>query len=160
MYFILRRLKIGIGFETEYMEIIEIKEYQPELLEALNRLLPQLSSTASFLTESGLKRIIDSSSSHLLMAVENNRYFGSLTLVVYKIPTGTRACIEDIVVSSNARGRGVGAGLTEFAVNLAKQLGAETVNLTSRASREPANELYKKLGFEKRETNVYRYKIT
>ena len=141
------------------MEIIEIKDYQPELLAALNGLLPQLSSTAPFLTESALNQIIESSSSHLLMAVENNRYDGSLTLVVYKIPTGTRACIEDIVVSSKARGRGVGTRLTEYAINLAKQLGAETVNLTSRASREAANELYKKLGFEKRETNVYRYKI-
>ena len=142
------------------MEIIEIKEYTPELLDAINILLPQLSSTASFLTESALKQIITAPSSHLLMAVENNRYYGSLTLVVYKIPTGTRACIEDIVVSSEARGRGVGARLTEYAINLAKQLGAETVNLTSRASREAANELYKKLGFEKRETNAYRYKIT
>ena len=142
------------------MEIIEIKDYQPELLEALNGLLPQLSSTAPFLTESALNQIIESFSSHLLMAVENNMYHGSLTLVVYKIPTGTRACIEDIVVSSKARGRGVATRLIEFAVNLAKQSGAETVNLTSRASREAANELYKKLGFEKRETNAYRYKIT
>jgi ribosomal protein S18 acetylase RimI-like enzyme len=141
------------------MEIIEIKEYQPELLAALNRLLPQLSSTASPLTEPALKQIVESTSSHLLMAAENNRYHGSLTLVVYKIPTGTRAWIEDVVVCSKARGRGHGSRLVKFALNLAKQLGAETVNLTSRASRETANELYTKLGFEKRETNVYRYKI-
>ena len=141
------------------MEIIEIKDYQPELLAALNSLLPQLSSTVSLLTESALKQIIESSSSHLLMAVENNMYYGSLTLVVFKIPTGTRACIEDIVVCNEARGRGVATRLIEFAIDLAKQLGAETVNLTSRASREAANELYIKLGFEKRETNAYRYKI-
>ena len=141
------------------MEIIEIKDYQPELLAALNSLLPQLSSTVSLLTESALKQIIESSSSHLLMAVENNMYYGSLTLVVFKIPTGTRAWIEDVVVCNEARGRGVATRLIEFAIDLAKQLGAETVNLTSRASREAANELYIKLGFEKRETNAYRYKI-
>jgi ribosomal protein S18 acetylase RimI-like enzyme len=142
------------------MEISEIKEYRPELLEALNSLLPQLSSNASLLTASALHRIIESPSSHLLMAVENNRYYGSLTLVVFKIPTGTRAWIEDVVVCSKARGGGVGTRLIDFAVNLAKQSGAETVDLTSRASREAANELYNKFGFEKRYTNVYRYKIT
>jgi ribosomal protein S18 acetylase RimI-like enzyme len=141
------------------MEIIEIKNYQPELLEAINRMLPQLSPTASMLSESALKQIVESSSSHLLMAAVNNKYHGSLTLVVYKIPTGSRAWIEDVVVCSKARGKGLGRKLIESALDLAKQLGAETVNLTSRASRETANELYKKLGFEKRETNAYRYRV-
>ena len=142
------------------MEIIEITKYTEEALKAINDLLPQLSSSAATLTENELTSIINSESSHLLMAVEDGAYFGSLTLAVFTIPTGVRAWIEDVVVSENARGKGVGKALSLQAVELAKSLGAKTVDLTSRPSREAANALYKKVGFKQRETNVYRFKNT
>ncbi len=142
------------------MNIIEITQYSEEVLEALNNLLPQLSSSALPLSSNDLTEIIKSESSHLLVAEKDGQYYGSLTLATFKIPTGTRAWIEDVVVKEDARGKGVGGMLLERAISLAKERGAKTVDLTSRPSRESANSLYKKIGFELRETNVYRYKNT
>ena len=84
---------------------------------------------------------------------------GMLTLAIFRIPTGTRAWVEDIVVDNACRGRGIGEALTQAAVALAGTRGAVTVDLTSRPSREAANRLYQKVGFELRETNVYRFKL-
>ena len=81
---------------------------------------------------------------------------GTLTLVTFPIPTGLRAWIEDVVVDEAARGRGVGAALTQEAVRLAHEAGARTVDLTSRPSREAANRLYERLGFQMRDSKVYR----
>jgi len=142
------------------MNIIEISEYSKEVLNALNELLPQLSSSAAPLSESSLLNIIQSESSHLLMAEEGGQYCGSLTLIILDIPTGIRAWIEDVVVNETARGKGVGRLLSEEAVKLANERGAKTIDLTSRPSRDVANDLYKSLGFIQRETNVYRYKFS
>ncbi len=139
------------------MQIIEIKRYSEDIKDALNELLPQLSSSATTLSDSNVKEIVESEASHLLMAKEDGIYYGSLTVVVFKIPTGIRAWIEDVVVNKNSRGKGVGKLLTEKAIELAEQHGAKTVDLTSRPSREAANALYKKVGFKQRDTNVYRY---
>ena len=141
------------------MQILEVAHYDARVLTALNRLLPQLSSSASPLTEAELRRIIDAESSHLLMAEVEGELVGSLTLAMFRIPTGVRAWIEDVVVSDTARGHGVGRALNEHAIALAKRLGVKTLNLTSRPSREAANALYQKIGFKTRETNVYRYDI-
>jgi ribosomal protein S18 acetylase RimI-like enzyme len=140
------------------MNIIEITEFSEEILTAVNGLLPQLSSSALPLTDVSLRKIIQSESSYLLMAEEDGQFYGSLSLVLFVIPTGTRARIEDVVVSEDSRGRGVGRLISERAVDLAIQLGAKTIDLTSRPSRVIANNLYKKIGFVQRETNIYRYK--
>jgi ribosomal protein S18 acetylase RimI-like enzyme len=142
------------------MKIIEVRQYADEVLEALNDLLPQLLSSASPLTAEDVNSIIQSQSSRLLMAEMDGRYVGSLTLTMVSIPTGTRAWIDDVVVSEKVRGMGVGSRLIRHALDLAEALGARTVNLTSNPSRSAANALYKKLGFELRETNVYRYSIS
>ena len=119
----------------------------------------ELSSSNPPPSAEALAGIAASEASHLLLAVEDGRIYGSLTLVVFAIPTGLRAWIEDVVVDGEARGKGVGAALNSHAVDLAKQLGATTVDLTSRPSREAANRLYQRLGFVARETNVYRYEL-
>ena len=84
---------------------------------------------------------------------------GMLTLVTFRLPTGVRAWVEDVVVDSAARGQGVGEALTQAAIELAAARGAQTVDLTSRPSREAANRLYRRMGFEPRETNVYRFQL-
>jgi ribosomal protein S18 acetylase RimI-like enzyme len=130
----------------------------PEVLDALARLLPQLSSSASPVTEAELLEMVRSDASRLLVARDDDgRIVGSLTLVVFRIPTGVRGWIEDVVVDESARGQGVGEVLNRAALELADRLGARTVDLTSRPSRVAANALYKKLGFEERETNIYRH---
>lgn len=141
------------------MEIVTITEYSDELHKTINALLPQLSEFAQPLTKNHLIGIIQSPSTHLLMAVEDDLFYGILSLVIFKIPTGIRALIEDVVVKDNVRGSGIGKMLLQNAIGLAKELGAKTVDLTSNPSREAANMLYKKIGFEQRETNIYRYTI-
>ena len=141
------------------MDIIEVTEVTDELVDAFARLIPQLSSSNPPPSREFLSEIVSSDASHLLIATEDDVIYGSLTLVVFPIPTAIRAWIEDVVVDGDARGKGVGAALNTAALTMAKDLGAATVDLTSRPSREAANRLYKRLGFEARETNVYRYKI-
>ena len=85
---------------------------------------------------------------------------GMLALIIFRIPTGVRAWIEDVVVDSGLRGRGAGEALTRAAIDIAGARGAKTVDLTSRPSREAANRLYQKVGFELRQTNVYRYPLS
>ena len=137
--------------------VIEVADaVTPELVEAMTRLLPQLSSAAAP-TEAELEEIVQSPATVLLMARVDGELVGSLTLVLFRLPTGVRAWIEDVVVDSMARGTGVGAALNRAAIALAAERGARTVDLTSRPSREEANRLYQRLGFVARDTNVYRY---
>jgi ribosomal protein S18 acetylase RimI-like enzyme len=142
------------------MNVIEIKCYSKAALDAMNHLLPQLSSSPERLTEQKLLSIINSDTTRLLMAEKNGQYVGSLTLVVFRIPSGTRARIEDLVVQETARGGGAGISLVLRAIEIAAALGVKAVDLTAHPSREAANQLYKKLGFEIREANVYWRKIS
>jgi len=135
-------------------------EATDEVLAALHRLIPQLSSSSAPITIADLRAIIDSDSSVLFIARVDGRIVGSLTLAVFRIPTGIRAWIEDVVVDENARGHGVGEALNRAALAEAKRRGAKTVDLTSRPSREAANRLYLRIGFVARETNVYRYDLS
>lgn len=130
-------------------------EMTPEIAEGISGLLPQLSSSAESISASALEEII-SDKCVIFVAQDGSVLIGSLTLVFYTTPTAKRARIEDVVVDENHRGRGIGKMLNTAALNVAKDLGAKTVDLTSSPDREVANELYKKLGFELRKTNTYR----
>jgi ribosomal protein S18 acetylase RimI-like enzyme len=103
--------------------------------------------------------MVDSEDSVLFVARIGGRIVGSLTLALYRIPTGTKAWIEDVVVDVGARGHGLGELLNRAALDEARSRGAKDVSLTSRPSREAANRLYQRIGFEARETNVYRYTL-
>jgi ribosomal protein S18 acetylase RimI-like enzyme len=139
--------------------VTEAHSATSELLLAINALLPQLSSTASSLTLDSLRAMIESDGSILLVATDGGgKVVGSLTLGIFRVPTGVRAWIEDVVVDNSARGQGVGSALVLSAIGRSQELGARTVDLTSRPSRVEANRLYQRLGFEARETNVYRWK--
>jgi len=127
-----------------------------ELVKAFGRLLPQLSRSAEPLDAAAIDALVAWPGNTLLVARVGGEIVGSLTLVVFPIPTGTRAWIEDVVVDEAARGRGVGAVLTNEAVRLARAGGARTVDLTSRPARAAANRLYERLGFELRDSKVYR----
>ncbi|MGH9189386.1 MAG: GNAT family N-acetyltransferase [Acidimicrobiales bacterium] len=137
--------------------IEEATSASPELVAAFSRLLPQLSRSAPAIGEAELAEIVASPATVLLLARDDSgEIVGSLTLVLFRLPTGMRAWIEDVVVDQSARGRGVGEALGQDALARAAAAGARTVDLTSRASREAANRLYRRLGFEPRDTNVYR----
>jgi len=129
----------------------------PEMVEAFARLVPQLSSSPAP-SAADLEAIVASPASVLLIATDpSGATVGSLTLALFRVPTGVRAWIEDVVVDESARGAGTGEALVMAALDRAESEGAKSVDLTSRPSREGANRLYVRLGFETRETNVYRY---
>jgi ribosomal protein S18 acetylase RimI-like enzyme len=132
-------------------------EVDGELREAMDRLVPQLSKSNPPPTDEALQEMIDSDASILFMARDETGILGTLTLILFRIPTGIRAWIEDVIVDEAARGKGVGRILNEAAIDHAFAAGAITVDLTSRPSREAANRLYQRIGFIERDTNVYRF---
>jgi len=139
--------------------ISEVIQYDASLYSAMQTLIPQLSSNAASLSQAHLQQIIASDTSHLLIARDESQVLGMLTVLIYRIPTGTKAQIEDVVVDSQARGKGVGKALIQHAISVAKHHNAKSVDLTSRPHRTVANNLYIELGFSARETNIYRYTI-
>ena len=139
------------------IEISVCDEVNDVVVAAFAALIPQLSTSSPAPTAKELKEIVAHEASTILLATEGETIVGSMTLVVFPIPTGTRAWIEDVVVREDAQGRGVGEALNRRAMQIAGDRGAQTINLTSRPTREAANRLYQRLGFVPRETNIYRY---
>lgn len=139
--------------------IVAVHAVDDELLEAFNRLIPQLSSSSPPPSHDHLAALVDSEDTVLFIARVDGRILGALTLAFYRIPTGTKAWIEDVVVDAEARGHGVGDMLNRAALDEARARGAKSVSLTSRPSREAANRLYRRIGFEPYDTNVYRYTL-
>jgi len=138
--------------------IEEVHAADDELVEAWKRLIRQLSRSAPAPTREELEEIASSPATRLLVARDDaGAIVGSLTLALFRIPTGVRAWVEDVVVDEAARGHGIGAALTREALRLASEAGARTVDLTSRPDRGAANRLYQAVGFKQRETNVYRW---
>lgn len=130
-----------------------------DVLAACHRLIPQLSASSAPISAQELEEIIESDTTVLFAARSGQEIVGLLTLAIFRIPTGVRAWIEDVVVDNQARGKGVGDALNRAALAEAERRGAKTVDLTSRPSREAANRLYQRLGFKQRDTNVYRYDL-
>jgi ribosomal protein S18 acetylase RimI-like enzyme len=142
------------------LTVEEATEASEELVKAFTRLMPQLSSSSPPPSQAQLAEMIASPTTTVLVARDDDgSILGTLTLVVFRIPTAVRAWIEDVVVDEAARGKGAGEALNRAALAAAGQKGAKTVELTSRPSREAANRLYQRLGFQRRETNVYRYEL-
>lgn len=138
--------------------VSEATAVTPGMVEAFARLVPQLSSSSPAPTAAELEAIVSSPASVLLIASQpSGAIVGSLTLALFRVPTGVRAWIEDVVVDGSARGAGAGEALVMAALARADAEGAKSVDLTSRPSREGANRLYLRLGFETRQTNIYRY---
>jgi ribosomal protein S18 acetylase RimI-like enzyme len=140
--------------------IEEVATMSGEVFQGILALLPQLSTSAETPSYEHIEEIVKSQATQIFFARDgliNLNIVGSLTLVVFRIPTGVRAWIEDVVVNESHRGMGIGAELCRAAIISATNAGARTVDLTSRASRQAANRLYLSVGFKLRETNVYRY---
>jgi ribosomal protein S18 acetylase RimI-like enzyme len=139
--------------------VVAVHTVDDELVEAFERLIPQLSSSSPPPSRDHLTAMVGSDDTVLYVARVDGRILGSLTLAFYRIPTGTKAWIEDVVVDAEARGHGVGELLNRAALDEARARGAKNVSLTSRPSREAANRLYRRIGFEHYETNLYRYTL-
>lgn len=129
-----------------------------EVLDAVNRLLSQLSSSARPMTQEGLEALLSRTPGTRLVLLrdEEQHICGMGTLCFCLMPTGSKAWIEDVVVDESCRGRSYGRQLLRHLMEEARQAGATSLHLTSRPERIAANRLYRSLGFEMRETNVYR----
>ena len=138
---------------------IEIEDLKPDYLEAINRLIAQLSTSSHTFTEAELNSLIASPQSYLYALEYDEKIIGMVTLCIYQCPTGRKAWIEDVVVDQNHRGKGYGKLMVRKAMEECQNRGNVTLMLTSRPSRIVANQLYQSLGFEKRETNVYKMKF-
>lgn len=139
------------------VEVSELTTITTEAVAAFNRLLPQLSSSAQPLDAGALKAIVSAEASTVLIARMEGSIAGTLTLAMFPVPTGVRAWIEDVVVDESARGNRIGEALVLRALKIASDAGARTVDLTSRPSREAAGRLYEKVGFQIRESRLYRH---
>jgi ribosomal protein S18 acetylase RimI-like enzyme len=142
------------------VRVEQATEVSDGLVEEIGALVRQLSSSAPAPSFEELQEIVFAPATRLLLARDDGgRVVGTLTLALFRIPTGMRAWIEDVVVDEAARGQGVGQALTDAMIDRARERGCVTVDLTSRPSREAANRLYQRIGFVARETNVYRYDL-
>lgn len=140
------------------ISIVQLKTFSLEALEALNKLLRQLDSTATPLTKTDVKYMIGSSVNYLFIAkrTDNKQIIGMLTLIIFRTPFAKKGLLEDLVVDKNHRGKGVGKKLISTAIKKAREEGAVYLDFTSRPKRVEANKLYQSLSFKKRNTNVYR----
>lgn len=131
-----------------------------ELYEAFLRFVPQLTTNNPPPSRGDLADLVADPSSTLVLARNDlGVIIGALTLSVYRVPTGVRSVIEDVIVDGSARGQGLGEELMKFAIDLAREKGAANISLTSNPMREAANRLYLRVGFKKRETIAYQMKL-
>lgn len=143
------------------MKIFPVTEFDDEIYAALQRLIPQLSSVAPP-TREAVRDLVLAKATTLLVARSDSGtkpIVGALTLICFRVPTGLRAIIEDVIVDESARGLGLGEALMDSALNLAQEYGAKGVMLTSNPRRVAANKLYQKMGFNRWETNLYFYEF-
>ena len=144
------------------MHIRKVSEATQELQKAVEHLIPQLGAHKIPPTWEELNKLVTSEASTLLVArqsKEDDPIVGILCLTIYRVPTGIRSIIEDVVVDEHARRQGIGEALVRYAIHVARQAGAEGVSLTSNPGRQAANQLYQSLGFELRKTNPYFYRL-
>jgi ribosomal protein S18 acetylase RimI-like enzyme len=153
----LRDEEVTVAEGPVQVEVLD--DVTDEVVEAFGMLLPQLSRSARQLDAATLAEIAHSPAVTLLVARMDGKIIGTLSLAMFPIPTGMRAWIEDVVVDNAHGGRGAGTALVREAVRLAEKAGARTVDLTSRPSREAAGKVYDRVGFQQRDTRVYRYAI-
>ena len=139
--------------------IIEIKTYSPEYHEAMQRFLNQLTTSPMVLTESMFHQLLSSENSHLFFIMKDEQIAGMLTVGIYYSPTGGKAWIEDVVVDETFRGHGLSKLLVAHAIEFVKSQQIPLLMLTSNPKRIAANKLYQAMGFERKETNVYRMKF-
>jgi ribosomal protein S18 acetylase RimI-like enzyme len=144
------------------MQIERVTSFTEELYAALQRLVPQLGAHKTVPSREQLRALIESEASLLLVARDSGEHgeiAAMLCLIIYPVPTGIRAVIEDVVVDAVQRRKGIGEALVRHAIDRARQAGADGVSLTSNPRREAANQLYRSMGFHLRQTNPYYYSL-
>ena len=141
------------------MEILELHDYTQAQLGDLKQLMSELSDRVNF-TQTDLMLVLKDRNCHLYAVLDSERIIGCATLCVFHSPTGTKASIEDVVVSSAYRGQHLGKQLMKYVLEQAKAFAPIELHLTSNPMRVAANKLYQSIGFQKKETNCYQMIIS
>jgi len=144
------------------MYIEKASEVSDELFEAVQRLVPQLGQHKIIPSRNELASLLNSEASSLWIAKypdDHGKLAGILTIAIYRVPTGLRSIVEDVVVDQDFRRLGIADALMRAAIEYVRDLGVDGISLTSNPKREAANKLYQAMGFERRETNSYYFKI-
>lgn len=143
------------------IKIEQLKTFSPGITQAINNLLIQLNPDLRMLTDENLKKIIAEPSNFLFVARDSgdNKIVGMAMITIINTLARKKAMLEELVVDEKFRGNGIGEKLINVAVNNARGVGATCIEFTSNPKRIRANELYQKLGFKKRDTNVYRIEL-
>jgi ribosomal protein S18 acetylase RimI-like enzyme len=153
-----------MAIPSKSIEIIQVAQVSDELLQACQRLVPQLTSNNPPPSRAQLEIMLSGDASTLFMAIDQadgmDHIVGLATLIMYRVPTGLRGYIEDVVVDDHQRGKGIGEALTQACLDKAEQAGCPQVMLTCNPGREAANRLYQRMGFELRKTNVYKFRFS
>ncbi len=139
------------------MQIERITRVDQSLVHTFKKLMPQLTGNEDYPSLEELEKVIETGDNSIFVVKEEGKIIGTLTLAFYRVPSGLKAWVEDVIVDESARGKGVATALIEHALQVAREKGALKVGLTSLPRRIAANRLYQKIGFEKRESNMYRY---
>jgi GNAT superfamily N-acetyltransferase len=137
------------------VEVERVTEATDELVDAFARLVPQLSPGRAGPSRLELAKVLAAPGTHVLIARDGDMVVGTLTLLLYRIPTGARGWIHDVVVDESGRGQGVGAALVQEALRLAEAAGVASVHLTARAHREAAHRMYGRMGFVEHPSEVF-----
>jgi ribosomal protein S18 acetylase RimI-like enzyme len=136
------------------VRIEHVTQASPELVETVRALLPQLTEARTPPTLEQLQEVVTSQT--LLVARDDDgSVLGTLTFVRYRVSSGIKGRIEDVIVDESARGKGVGEALVREGMRLANEAGVLMLELTSMPYRQAANRLYRRLGFVRKPTNVY-----
>lgn len=144
------------------MHIEKVSEINTEIYQAICDLVPQLGAHKIIPTKDEIAALLNSEASTLLVARypnEESKIVGILTISIYRVPTGVRSIVEDVIVDNSIRRRGIAKALMQAAIDIARAADANGVALTSNSQRVEANLLYQNMGFAKRETNAYFYKL-
>jgi len=138
------------------MTVRRLNRVEAQEFVQLKALMSVLTSNSN-LTPDVLQQTIDSGV--LCVAEEDDKLVGCATLCPYVSPTGRKASIEDVVVLPEYQGKGVGKSMVEFLLNAAREWAPLQLQLTSRPARVAANALYQRVGFKRKETNVYTFSV-
>jgi GNAT superfamily N-acetyltransferase len=140
------------------VRIEAVSEPTPEVLKALERLLPQLNSTLPVPDMARLERLLADPSVTLLLARDGEEIVGTTTVIVYTTPFWIKARLDEVVVDASARGKGVGEALVLAALEVGRASGAQVAELQSGRgpARDAAHALYERIGFRIRDSDVMR----
>lgn len=147
-------------YMEEKISVKKLANATKDALKDINMLLLQLSSRKYQMDMQQLKSVLEDKNNMVMVLRDHDLIVGMITLVILHQTTGNKGYIEDLVVDEKYRGKGFGEKLVRHAIATARKMKLDSVELKSERYRMAANKLYHKLGFEMKDANVYKIKLS